>query len=287
MKRSILSAIAAVIFVSAGYAQQRPLLTDDIDITPPGSVEVGIGVDFFQKAKFPLSGINGDLTRVGDLRVKLGFAPNVEFQVEGSLQNFVAINSRGPAAIPLSFTGNSTHDTDDFTLSAKIKLMNETKHLPGFGFKAGFQLPNTDQARGVGSNQINVFGKILIQKRFGSFSGKTARFTAYGNVGIMIMTAPLEKFTQNDVWLYGLAGIYRVNDRINLVSEVNGRISTRASAAALGTESIGQFRLGTQIKASGLRFDTAAAFGLTKASPRTGIIFGVTYQSPTIFSTAR
>lgn len=286
MKLLFLFMIIAAFALTAS-AQQRPLLTDDIDITPPGSVEVGIGVDFFQKAKFPLSGINGDLTRVGDLRIKAGFAPNVEFQVEGSLQNFVAVNSFGPSAVPLSFTGNSTHDTDDFTLSAKIKLLNESKNLPGFGFKAGFQLPNTDEKRGVGTNQINVFGKFIVQKKFGSVVGGTPRFKAYGNLGIMIMTAPLEPFTQNDVLLYGLAGIYRINSHINLASEVNGRISTRASAAALGTESIGQFRFGAQVKASGLRFDTAAAFGLTKASPRTGIIFGVTYESPSIFPTAK
>ena len=102
-----------------------------------------------------------------------------------------------------------------------------------------------------------------------------------------IMTAPLERFTQNDVLLYGLAGIYRVSDRINLVSEVNGRVSTRSGDAPLGTESIGQFRVGTQIRASGLRFDTAAIFGLTKFSPRTGLTFGVTYESPSIFTPAQ
>ena len=101
------------------------------------------------------------------------------------------------------------------------------------------------------------------------------------------MTAPFEKFTQNDVLLYGLAGIFRVNDRINVVSEVNGRANTRSGNAPLGTESIGQFRIGTQIKASGLRFDTAAIFGLTKFSPRSGITFGVTYQSPSIFTPAK
>jgi hypothetical protein len=87
--------------------------------------------------------------------------------------------------------------------------------------------------------------------------------------------------------LYGIAGIYRVNDRINLVSEVNGRANTRKGGAPLGTESVSQFRLGTQIKASGLRFDTAAIFGLTKFSPRTGLTFGVTYQSPNIFTPAQ
>ena len=101
------------------------------------------------------------------------------------------------------------------------------------------------------------------------------------------MSAPLERFSQNDVLLYGLAGIYSATDRINLVGEVSGRASTRKGDAPLGTESSGQFRLGTQIKASSLRFDTAAIFGLTKYSPRTGVTFGVTYQSPSIFTPAK
>jgi len=153
--------------------------------------------------------------------------------------------------------------------------------------KFGFQMPNTDQARGIGTNQINIFTKILLQKKFGSFAGTTPRFNALGNIGLGIMTAPLERFTQNDVLLYGLAGIYRLTDRVNLLSEVNGRVNTRGGTAPLGTESIGQFRIGTQIRASGLRFDTAAAFGLTKFSPRTGVIFGVTYQTPSIFTSAK
>jgi len=267
--------------------QQRPLITDDIDITPQGAFELGIGVDFYQNAKFPLSGIKGDLTRVGDIRLKTGMSSNVELQIEGTLQNFLAINSQGPSAIPLTVTGNSTNDFDDFTISAKVKFLNETKNLPAVGLKFGFQMPNTDQAKGIGTNQINVFSKIIVQKRFGKRAGKTPLANIYGNIGLGIMNAPLANFTQNDVLLYGLAGIFRVNNRINVVSEVNGRLNTRSGAAPLGTESIGQFRVGTQIKASGLRFDTAALFGITKNSPRTGIIFGVTYVSPSILPTAK
>ena len=269
-------------------AQQRPLITDDVDTIPEGSFEIAGGVDFLQNAKFPLSGLKGDLTRVGDVRVKVGFSSNVEFQVEGVLQDFLAINSAAnPSPIPLSVTGNSTNDAGDFTLSTKIKLRNETRFLPAVGFKVGFQMPNTSEGRGIGTNQINVFGKILVQKKFGKKPGQDARANVFGNMGLAIMTAPLEQFTQNDVLLYGLAGIFRVNRRINVVSEINGRANTRSGAAPLGTESIGQFRLGTQIKASGLRFDAAAVFGLTRFSPRSGITFGVTYQSPNIFTPAR
>ncbi|MEZ5426078.1 MAG: hypothetical protein R2747_07435 [Pyrinomonadaceae bacterium] len=283
--------ISFVIILSTGiygFAQQRPLLTEDVDITPPGSFNIAAGVEFTQNEKFPLSGLKGDLTRVGDIRVRIGLSSNVELQVEGTLQNFLAVNSVGDSSpIPLNLDGNSTNDAGDFTVATKIKLRNETENWPALGFKVGFQLPNTDQARGIGTNQINIFGKVLVQKQFGRRPGKDSRVKLYGNVGLGILTAPLEQFTQNDVFLYGLAGNVRFNDRINIVSEVNGRLNTRRGNAPLGTESIGQFRIGTQIKASGLRFDTAAIFGLTKFSPRSGITFGVTYQSPTIFTPAQ
>jgi hypothetical protein len=287
MSRTFILFVLVLASTVAMAAQQRPLLTDDIDITPAGSMEISAGVDFFQNAKFPLSGIRGDLTRVGDIRIRTGFAANVELQIEGTLQNYVAINSMGPSAIPLNVSGNSTNDFEDFTISAKVKLRNETRLLPAVGLKFGYQMPNTDQARGIGTNQINIFTKIIVQKKFGSVVGGTSRFNAMGNIGLGIMTAPIERFTQNDVFLYGLAGIYRATDHVNIVSEINGRVNTRNGPAPLGTESIGQFRVGTQIKTSGLRFDAAAAFGLTKFSPRTGVTFGVTYQSPNIFTPAK
>ncbi len=287
MKRLIPSLIVVLVAVYASLGQQRPLLTDDVDITPAGSVEISAGVDFFQNAKFPLSGLTGDLTRIGDIRLKTGFASNVELQIEGTLQNFLAINSAGVSAIPLNINGNSTNDIDDFTISAKVKVRNETKRLPALGLKFGYVMPNTDQSRGIGTNQINIFSKILMQKTFGSLRNKTPKFKLMGNIGLLMMTAPLANFTQNDLFIYGLAGIYRVTDSVNIVSEVNGRVNTRKGNAPLGTESLGQFRIGAQIKASGLRFDTAAAFGLTKFSPRTGITFGVTYVSPSIFTPAK
>ena len=275
---------ATTIFIAA---QQRPLITDDVDITPQGAVNISAGVDFLQRVKFPLSGLNGDETRLADIRIKTGFASNVELQIEGALQNYLAINSTGSSFVPLNVTGNSTHDFDDYIISTKIKLRNESKGVPAFGFKVGFQMPNTDQAKGIGTNQINIFTKFLVQKHFGKTAGKDARANIFGNIGLAIMSAPLDSFSQNDVLLYGAAGIFRVTDHFNLATEVNGRISTRSGPAPVGTESIGQFRIGAQFHASGLTFDTAGIFGLTKNSPRTGITFGVTYQSPGFFKPAQ
>ena len=270
------------------FAQQRPLLTDDIDITPEGAFEISAGVDFFQDERFALSGLRGDLTRIGDVRGKVGFAPNVEFQVEGVVQEYLGIDGQyAPSVIPLALNGNSTSDVGDFTVSTKIKLRSETGNLPAVGLKVGFQIPSSNQARGIGTNQINIFGKFIVQKKFGARAGKSPRANIYGNIGIGILTAPIERFSQNDVLLYGLAGIFRVTDNVNVAAEINGRANTRPGSAPIGTESEGQFRLGTQIKASNLRFDAAGVFGVARNSPRTGITFGVTYQSPRIFTPAR
>ena len=288
MKRLVYALIFICGFALAGFSQQqRPLITEDVDIAPEGSARVTVGVDFLQNAKFPLSGLTGDLTRVGVVHIGIGFSPNVEFQVEGVIQNFLAINSVQTSAIPLTVGGNSTNDVGDFRLSTKIKLRNETGRLPAVGFKFGFELPNTNQARGIGTNQINVFGNVLFQKKFGTKKGKDPRLNVFGNIGIGIMSVPLERFAQNDVLLYGLAGILRVTDRINIATEVNGRANTRRGAAPLGTESLSEFRIGAQVKASDLRFDTAAIIGLSKNSPRSGVTFGVTYQSPQIFTPAK
>ena len=266
-------------------AQQRPLITEDVDIIPPGTIRIEAGIDFLQGARYPVSGLTGDLTRVGVIGVNIGFSPNVEFQIEGVAQNFLSINSRGPSAIPLDLAAgaNSANDTGDFTLATKFKLRAETKHSPSLGFRFGVQLPNSNQGRGIGLNQTNAFGSILIGKKF----GRDGRFNTFGNLGIAILTAPTTLFSQNDVLTYGVAGIFRVNKQFSVAGEINGRASTRSGDAPLGTESQAEARLGMQIRASGLRFDFAGIKGLTNFTHNSGVTIGVTYDTPSVFAPAK
>jgi hypothetical protein len=271
--------VALVCYVSA-TAQQRPLMTEDVDTTRKGAIEFSSGVEFLQDAKFPLSGLKGDLSRVGVVRFRTGYASNVEVQVEGTLQNYLSINSiSDPTPIPLRIDGDSSTDFDDFLISVKIRLKDESKLFPGFAMKFGYQMPNTDQSRGIGTNQINAFSKFIAQKRFGGVRNDVYRTNIFGEIGLGIMNSPLGNFSQNDVVLYGLAGIFRVNDNVNIVSEINGRLNMRSSGVPLGTESVGQFRLGAQITTGALRFDAATMLGLTRYSPKSGLLVGVTYKS--------
>jgi len=266
-------------------AQQRPLLTEDVDIIPPGTMRIQTGVDFLQGAKFPATGLTGDLTRVGVIGVSIGFAPNVEFQLEGVAQNFLSINSRRTTSIPLSLApgANSTNDAGDFILWTKFKLRTESARGPAVGFRFGVQLPNSNQGRGIGLNQTNAYGSILVGKKFGS----DGRFNTFGNLGVAILSAPTQLFTQNDVLTYGAAGIYRLNKQFSIAGEVNGRANTRPGDGPVGTESQAEARLGMQVRASGLRFDFAGIKGLTRFTHNSGVTVGVTYDTPSIFAPAK
>ena len=162
-------------------AQQRPLITEDVDIIKPGVIRIESGFEFLQDIKFPLSGLRGDLTKLADTRLSFGLAPNVEFQMEWTVQNFLSIDGRDPSAIPLRLGANSadTNDVGDVTLWMKIKLRNETRLAPALGFRFGVQLANSNQARGIGTNTTNFYGVVTAGKRFAN-----DKLNVFGNIGL-------------------------------------------------------------------------------------------------------
>jgi hypothetical protein len=260
------------------FAQQRPLVTEDVQPVKPGAVRFEVGFDFLQDKDYPLSGLNGDLARLGVVSLTFGLASNVEVEAGGVIQNFLDINRMfRSSAVPLQLSSaNSTRDTGDFFLATKIKLRGETSRAPGLGFRFGVELPNSNQSRGIGLNQTNFFAAALVAKSLGK-----ARII--GNLGLGILSSPIDAsgnispFTQNDVALFGLAATYEIISRLTLVTEVNGRYSTRKNAP-LGTESDGAARLGVRVRAGGLTWDVAGIRGLYPRSESGGVTFGVTYQ---------
>ena len=268
----LLTPMLLATFTAVGLAQQRPLLTEDVDIIKPGVIRIESGFEFLQNQRFPLSGLHGDLTKLADTRLSFALAPNVEFQIEWTVQSLLSIKTRVPSAIPLKSGVNdaSTNDVGDARLWMKMKILNESHARPALGFRFGVELPNSNQARGIGTNTTNFYGMITAGKRSG-------KLNLFGNLGLGILTAPLEATSQNDVLLYGLAGIYTASDRLNIVGEVNGFHSTR-NRTPLGTEDFSEARLGAQIRALGVRWYAAGIIGTSKRAPRTGFALGITYD---------
>ena len=273
--RDVFLASIFIASCSAGaIAQQRPLLTEDVEVIKPGVIRIESGFEFLQNQRFAVSGLRGDLTRIADTRLSFGLASNVEFQIEWTVQNLLSIDRHGPSAIPLRLGASAadTNDVGDAKLWMKMKLRNESRRAPSIGFRFGVELPNSNQSLGIGTNTTNFYATINAGKRL-----MDKKLNLFGNVGLGILQAPLNQFTQNDVMLYGLAGIYTVSDRFNVVGEVNGFHSTRKHAP-LGTEDFSEARLGAQIRALGVRWNAAGVFGLSNNAPRTGLVLGITFD---------
>lgn len=266
-------ALALFAFLASGHpalAQDRPLQTSDAEVLAPGTMRAQVGFDFLQDVTFPLSGLSGDMTNVSAINVRTGIGKIVEIQVQGMIQEFLSIKQQGASFVTLDLpAGNSTHDIGDFSLWTKILLLSEDGRRPAMAFRFGFQMPNSNQTRGIGNNATNIFSEAILEKHFG-------KWTTFGDLGIAILTSPNALYSQNDELLYGAAFRYRLTPRASLLGEVAGLYTPRKiTPALLGTESRGQGRFGVQISAGGLVWDFAGIAGLTKNDPRTGFTFGV------------
>ena len=254
-------------------AQQRPLQTQEPAILPAGNVSLQLGFDFLQDAKYPASGLRGDLTSLGVTGIYIGLGEIVEFQMQGTIYNFLSINQRSstPLDLTLKSGGTSTSDFGDLSFSTKILLVSEKRRFPALAFAPTVQLPNASHAKGLGLDSTQFYGTLLAGKHLG-------KLNTFGNVGLGILGNPVEAGVQNDVMVYGLGGICPLASAVNLATEVYGRWSTRKAGAPLGTESLSVFRLGVQINGLGFRWDVSGLAGLAKNSPRSGVSFGVTKE---------
>ncbi len=251
-------------------AQDMPLQTVDTDTVAPGHLLGQVGFNFFHNETFPLSGLTGDLTDVGVINIRSGLGNIVEIDIQGISQEFLSIHQQGFSYVTLNLQGsNSTNDIGDFSFWTKVRFFGEKEKRPALALRFGYQMPNSDQSRGIGTNSEDIFGELAIQKHFG-------KLKVFGNLGLAILTSPNTVFSQNDELMYGAAFSYAARPRFRIVGEVNGRYDDRPfSPNLVGTESHGQGRLGVQIDAGGLTWSAAAIAGVNRADARIGFTFGV------------
>lgn len=267
MRHLVLFAAGLLIAQSQLFAQQRPLRTDDAELVKPGGVRLDFGFEFLQGQQFPLSGLEGDLTRVGVTSVHVGVGEYAEFQLSGVIQDFLSVTERTQPIIPPDFSGNSTSDFGDLVLAAKLRLAPEKGARPAFAFKFAVQLPNASNESGLGTDTTGFYGTLLASKHFG-------KLQLLGNVGIAILDSPVQPNSQADLVTYGLAAIVPIKPKVNLVGEVSGRGGDQEP----GNESRAQARLGVQFWAAGLRWDIAGIAGLEEFDAHSGLTIGLTYE---------
>ena len=252
-------------------AQERPLDTVDPEPVGAGRIRIGVGATDSHDTFYPLSGLEGDLLQVALLRMEFGISSIADFELSGGPYDQLSITNRQPAPLAslVTATGSTTHAVDDIQVATKIRLLSETDGRPALSFRVSVRLPNAKHESGIGQDTTDFSAALLAGKTWGAVR-------LVGNGGFTIMSEPLDAAKQNDVVIYGASLTVALSERTALVSEVNGRWSTRPGEAPIGTESRGQAKLGIRQSAGAVRFDVAGLVGLTSIDPKYGVTFGIT-----------
>jgi hypothetical protein len=255
-------------FSCAALGQQRPLKTDDAEILKTGRVRADFGVEFLQRQRYSLSGLEGDLIRMGVASIHVGVGDYAEFQISGVVQDVLSISSRTTPVIPSEVQGNSTTDFGDLKLGTKLKLADEKGARPALSFKFAVELPNAKHDSGLGTDQTEFYASILVKKHFG-------RSQILGDIGFAILGSPVLMGRQADPLTYGVAAIVPVYSRLNIVAEIYGR---QGPPNRLGNENKSQALAGIQFWTGKIRWDLAGVAGLMHFDPKSGVIVGASYE---------
>jgi hypothetical protein len=273
MRRTLTAATLALLAVtSPAWAQQRPLLTEDPETIGAGNVLVEGGVDVAHDVFYPVSGLQGNLVRLPTLGLSFGLSSIAELQIDGGLYNRLSITSRTPAPLSgmLDVTGNSTSDVEDIVLGTKVRVLSETETRPSIGVRFATRLPNAGNESGLGLDTTDFLATMLL--------GKTVQsIRVVGNVGLGILGDPTRGDRQNDVLLYGLSVARAVQQGLEVVGEINGRVNTRGGEPPPGTDSRGIVRVGGRFTRGTVRVDAGLLFGLTSRDPSVGFTAGATW----------
>jgi hypothetical protein len=251
------------------FGQQRPLKTDDAEILNIGRVRMECGAEFLQGQKYSLSGLEGNLSRLGVSNIHVGMGEYAEFQISGVARDFLSIsNQADKPVVPSGVAGNSTNDFGNLVLASKLKLVPEKGSRPAMAFKFAVELPNAKPDSGLGASETEFYASLLFTKHLGPAQ-------LHGNLGFAILGSPVMARRQADPLTYGVAAVIPLHRSVNLVGEISGR---QGPGGRVGNENQSQLRTGLQIHNGGVRWDLAGIVGLKPFDPDSGLAIGMTYE---------
>ena len=217
------------------FSQQYPVSTESAGILPAGTAHAELGIGEYFDQTFPLSGLDGNLTKLGIMRFGFSYDGNVELQFDGTLLDILRVKGREPAFNNSLTTSKSvTSDIGDFTLWTKFRLVSEYHSFSSVSIRFGVQLPNASNESGLGIDEFNFYSSFLFEKHLAG-----VRWVL--NAGLGILGDPVTLSEQHDTFIYAAGSYIPIGDRSTLVMETAGRT---------GHHGLGVYRL-TNAKAGG------------------------------------
>ena len=260
-----------------GFAQQRPLLTEDPETIGDGLILLEAGIDHAWDETFTVSGLKGNVLRGPRLGLSFGMGSNTEIQIDGVSYSRLRVADRcdAPLSNMLDRSGDTARSFDDVVVGAKVKLVSEGARMPAIALRFATRLPNASNESGLGLDTIDFFQSVLVGKTMQSVR-------VVGNVGLGILSDPTRGDRQNDVLTYGFSLARAFAEGAEIVGEINGRASTRSGVPPPGTESRATMTFGLRYTRGTVRFDGGLVTGFTSRDPRVGLTGGLTwvFESP-------
>jgi hypothetical protein len=268
----VVTVLATVLWTaSPASAQQRPNITEDPETIGSGRLLLEAGFDYERDAKFPLSGLSGNLFGFPNLGLSVGLSSIAELQIDGGVYQTLDIVERQPAPLSpiLQLDGDKTSSVRDLLIGTKVRMLSEQPGRPALGFRFSTRLPNASNESGLGRDTTDFTTAFLI--------GKTVQSVrVVGNVGFLVLEDPLQAAEQDDLLTYGLSLARAVTQGFEVVGEVNGRANF-AEDVALGAEDRGLVRVGARYTHGAVRVDGGFMLGLSPRDPDWGVTAGFTW----------
>jgi hypothetical protein len=243
-------------------AQPRPLPIEPLVGAGPGNVSLEVGADYARATRFTLSGLQGNLGRVGLVRIDVGLSSIADLEISGGLRDRLQITSTTPAIFSDKLQladPSSTSAFDDIIVATKVRLVGEEPGRPGVADRVATRLPNAKHPSGLGQNTTDFYGTVIV--------GETVSATEItGNLGFGILGDPLRGNRRVDSMLYGVALSQYMTGGVALVVGVEGR--TGPLEPGLEPRAIG--RAGAVWKHGRTRVAVDATLGLTSRDGNLG-----------------
>lgn len=221
---------------------------------PPPAAALAAG------ARFPLSGLEGDLLVPARATLAFGLADRVVLELRWDAWRILEIDRRTESAVPLDpgVEDGRTADVGDARFGVLFAPLDGASGA-ALGGRIEVKLPNTSEKKGIGPNTTDLRLSIL-----GSLGTRRWRLTA--DVGVGILEAPLEAFEQNDVAAYAAELLVRPSGRVRISLGADGWASTRGRVP-LGTEDRGEAGAGVELGLGPWLLDARLAAGYAGTSP--------------------
>lgn len=224
-----------------------------------GDAIVGLGFSRSSDKRFPLSGLDGDLLVLGRVTAAYALADRAVIRVDWDALQVLNVENAGPSAVPLegSVDDGRTSDAGDVRFELMFAPLTLWSSVAVGGWVA-MELPNSNEALGIGTNTINTyFGAVV--------SAPVDRLSLTGRVGVGILESPLNRFRQDDVLVYAVDAIVRVSDGLRLLGSVEGTWNPRRTVS-LGLEDTGLATVGAELGSGPWRVDGFAGMGFADRS---------------------